>query len=118
MPESLDAAKAKVYQAAFVPAFFSKLAQAGVSPQTEVEAAALLRIGHALFGMDARETTKQAAARGDVFSRVASLVEQDAGSQPATRDVAADDAFAKRAAQSLLADPTVAAAVAALTTAS
>lgn len=49
------------------PIFFEKLAQHGVVPRNETEAAQLLQIGSQLIAMEAQEAQKQASASGSIL---------------------------------------------------
>lgn len=112
MPDAIAAARAKVYDEVFAPVFFHKLAQAGISPRTEAEARSLLAFGEAAFNLDRREAARRESARGDAFAKAAAMISAEAGF--AAGGAAADDVAIKSAADALLRDPGIAAAVAAL----
>ena len=54
-----------LYEQVYVPAFFQKLAEFGLQPQSPVHAESLLKQARMLRQARAIETTKQAAANGD-----------------------------------------------------
>jgi len=107
VPDIDPQAAAETYERVYAPAFFHKLAQAGVVPASKREADALLRIGHDLYALDARDRAEKAASAGGLYEKAAAFLDGVVGEAP---PAGGDDLMAKRAAEILFADPEVAAA--------
>ena len=63
-----QAAQNHLYHAIHVPVFMHKLAQAGIQPRTEQEAAEFLAMGDFLLARDQEQQAKQAAAQGSLVN--------------------------------------------------